>query len=71
VPPSSKSEVPIPPALERLIMECLAKDPAERPQSARELSRRLGSIVTPNPWTDERAREWWAMHQPQGEASSG
>jgi eukaryotic-like serine/threonine-protein kinase len=64
-PPSSKSEVPIPPGLDLLIMECLAKDRVDRPQSARELSRRLGEIVSPNPWTEERAREWWEMHQPQ------
>jgi serine/threonine-protein kinase len=71
VPPSSKSEVPIPPALERLIMACLAKDPADRPQSAKALSRRLSEIVGPNPWTEERAQEWWAMHGPPEGAPSG
>ena len=39
-PPSARSEMPIPRGLDRLILSCLAKDPAERPQSARELSRR-------------------------------
>ena len=63
-PPSSKSEVPIPPALELLIMECLAKDPADRPQSARQLSRRLAEIHSLDPWTEERARAWWDQHQP-------
>ena len=66
VPPSSRSEVPIPPALDGLIMECLAKDPADRPQSARQLSLRLAEIVSPDPWTDERARAWWDQHLPQG-----
>jgi serine/threonine-protein kinase len=69
MPPSAKSEVPIPPALDGLIMACLAKDPADRPQSARELSRRLGEIVTPDPWTDEQARAWWDQHLPQGEVT--
>ena len=64
VPPSSKSEVPIPPALDLLIMECLAKDPADRPQSAKELSRRLTAIDGISEWTEERARAWWEMHQP-------
>jgi eukaryotic-like serine/threonine-protein kinase len=63
-PPSSKSEVPIPPALDLLIIECLAKDPADRPQSAKELSRRLTAIDGISAWTEERARAWWEMHQP-------
>jgi serine/threonine-protein kinase len=62
--PSARSEVPIPEALDRLILSCLAKDPADRPQSANELSRRLGAIEPANAWTDARAREWWATHQP-------
>jgi serine/threonine-protein kinase len=66
-PPSAKSEEPVPPALDRLVMECLAKDPADRPRSARELSRRLRQIAIQTPWTEERARAWWEMHRPEGE----
>lgn len=62
-PPSERSELPIPAALDLLVLSCLAKDPAERPQSARELSRRLSQIDVGG-WTEERAREWWAKHQP-------
>ena len=43
-PPSERSEMPIPPALDRLVMACLAKSPADRPQSAKALSLRLGEI---------------------------
>jgi eukaryotic-like serine/threonine-protein kinase len=63
-PPSARTERPIAKALDQLVMECLAKDPAERPQSARELSRRLDAITLPVLWTDDRAREWWDRHQP-------
>jgi eukaryotic-like serine/threonine-protein kinase len=63
-PPSARSELPIPPALDQLVLSCLAKDPAARPQSARELSRRLGDIAGIPPWTDERSRDWWRIHQP-------
>ena len=63
-PPSERSELAIPPALDRLVMACLAKDPAERPQSAKELSRRLAEIGGVEPWTDERARAWWDAHEP-------
>jgi serine/threonine protein kinase len=55
--------VPIPSALDDLVLSCLAKDPAARPQTARELSRRLASIEGANDWTDDRARAWWASHQ--------
>jgi len=79
-PPSARSELPIPEALDRLVMACLEKDPAARPQTARELSHRLAAIdgsspstalgINPaatlgvHPWTDERARAWWATHEP-------
>ena len=62
IPPSERSELPIPPALDRLVLSCLAKDPAERPQSARDLSQRLAAIDGGSPWTNERAREWWDLH---------
>ncbi|HEU4694661.1 MAG TPA: hypothetical protein VFS23_40115, partial [Vicinamibacterales bacterium] len=62
--PSASSELPIPPALDRLILECLSKSPSDRPQSARALAQRLAEISVPNPWTEERAREWWQTHRP-------
>ena len=61
-PPSDRTELPIPAALDRLVLECLAKNPAERPQSAKELSRRFAEVGGLNPWTEERAREWWKTH---------
>jgi serine/threonine protein kinase len=54
----------LPPELDRLILSCLAKNPDERPQSAKELSTRLAHIELPADWTEERAREWWNRHQP-------
>jgi len=62
--PSTRSEMAIPAALEDLVLACLAKSPADRPQSARELSRRLGAITFGQAWTDERARDWWSQHEP-------
>ena len=63
-PPSEKSEQQIPPALDQLVMACLAKSPSERPQTARELSRRLAEVGGLSSWTDERARDWWQVHLP-------
>lgn len=63
-PPSARTELPIPRALDDLVLSCLAKDPAHRPQSARELVRRLDEVECASTWTQDRAREWWTTHQP-------
>ena len=62
VPPSLRSELPIPPALDALVMSCLEKDPARRPQSVDALLLLLDRIVLPAPWTNARARDWWERH---------
>jgi serine/threonine-protein kinase len=61
--PSEYSEAPIPPALDRVILACLAKSPVDRP-SAADLSHRLGQIVT-TPWGEDQARAWWTVNRPR------
>ena len=63
-PPSSRSELPIPPELEAIVLDCLAKDPRARPQSADELAARLAAVPLESPWNAERAAEWWLTHRP-------
>jgi serine/threonine-protein kinase len=62
IPPSKRTANPIPPALEAIVMACLAKMPEARPQTAAELSERLLAIELPKPWTAACAREWWQAH---------
>jgi len=62
--PSTRAPAPIPPELDALILECLAKDPTERPPSARALQARLQAIALDQQWTRERAEEWWGSHAP-------
>jgi serine/threonine-protein kinase len=56
-PLSRVCQAPIDPELERLVLDCLAKDPAARPRDARELIRRLdrcaraATTQAPRPWS--------------------
>lgn len=59
VPPSQRSELPIPRELEALVLACLEKEPAHRPQSIDELLRRLDRVSMPATWTNAAARTWW------------
>jgi serine/threonine-protein kinase len=51
LPPSQRTTNPIPDALERVVLDCLAKSPADRPSSAHELAQRLSGIIDPFPAT--------------------
>ena len=63
-PPSARTELPIPKELDAVVLACLAKDPSDRPQTARELARRLEAVPVGEEWTPELARAWWDTHQP-------
>jgi hypothetical protein len=63
VPPSERTELPIPAALEDLVLACLAKKPEERPQNARQLAQSLDAIDAMT-WDEEEARRWWNQHHP-------
>ncbi|HEY0527736.1 MAG TPA: serine/threonine-protein kinase [Gemmatimonadaceae bacterium] len=58
VPPSQRAPQAIPPALERLVMRCLAKDPALRPQTAAQLAQAL-ELVPTEAWNEQHAMNWW------------
>jgi hypothetical protein len=67
VAPSVRSGLPIPPALDRIILGCLAKDPAARPASAETLANELARVDVGRPWTDDDARTWWNEHIAKGQ----
>jgi eukaryotic-like serine/threonine-protein kinase len=64
VTPSARTELPIPPALEALVMSCLAKNRDHRPRSARELLQALDGLALDRQWTEAIARDWWGIHLP-------
>jgi serine/threonine-protein kinase len=61
VPPSERVGAAVPPGLERLILECLAKAPAARPAGAPALMEAL-SRCDAGEWTQAEARDWWESH---------
>jgi serine/threonine-protein kinase len=62
VPPSRRVATPVDPELESALLDCLAKEPDERPESARALDARLERIVLAEPWTRELAERWWSRN---------
>ncbi|MCB9729770.1 MAG: serine/threonine protein kinase [Deltaproteobacteria bacterium] len=62
--PSAHTATPVPEALERLVMQCLEKDPDRRPASAVEFAERLQPVQALAPWSAAAAREWWRTRGP-------
>jgi serine/threonine protein kinase len=58
-PPSARAPRPVPPDLESILLRCLAKSPADRPGSAKELREQLLACGAAQDFTQERAARWW------------
>jgi eukaryotic-like serine/threonine-protein kinase len=61
--PSQRTGKAFDPLLEALVMRCLAKNPAARPQSAAALAAALAECAAALRWTPERRAAWWAAHR--------
>ncbi len=64
VPPSQRTELSIPRELDELVLACLQKDPARRPQNAGELFRMAYNCRACEGWNAEAAEAWWRVHLP-------
>ncbi len=60
--PSAVSELAIPPELDQIVLDCLAKNPDDRPSDANALYRRLAECPLDDPWDRDRAVDWWTLH---------
>jgi hypothetical protein len=58
-PPSRRGAGALPASLEALVLRCLAKNAAERPASARELSALLDGQPDVPTWSTADAQRWW------------
>jgi len=63
VPPGARVGKQFDPQLETLLMRCLEKDPANRPQSAEEMARALAASSLAEQWTPEQRAAWWTAHR--------
>jgi serine/threonine-protein kinase len=69
VPPSLRSGVQIPPALEELVLRCLRKSVDERPATAREIREALEAIRLPK-WTEAEAAALYRPSQPSSASTA-
>ena len=63
-PPSRHARYPVPPELDRLVLDCLHKNKEARPPSAAVIDDRLAAIELAEPWTAAQARQWWQEYRP-------
>lgn len=64
-PPSSRIDKAIDEDLEAAILRLLAKDPDDRFESARALSRHLQGLSISKQWGEQEAERWWGRKHPK------
>jgi eukaryotic-like serine/threonine-protein kinase len=62
VPPSERTEVPIPREVDALVLACLEKDPARRPQNIEALVEMIDRYRPRDAWNNAAAKTWWDRH---------
>jgi serine/threonine-protein kinase len=65
VPPSQRTELPIPPEIEELVLACLQKDPDKRPQNAEVVFKMACGCRSAEQWNPDLAKAWWDKHLPE------
>jgi len=68
--PGDVTEQRIPTELERLIVDCMARNLADRPVSAESIIARLDAIAVDRRWDEHMARDWWIDNASRMEGSA-
>ena len=61
--PPSRLNSAIPEDLEQVVMQCLAKDPKDRFQTAKQLAEAFEACESFGKWTREDAASWWTANE--------
>ena len=64
VPPSSRLGAPLPREVDSFVLDCLRKNPNDRPQDAAELLDRITAYNLAGRWSNTQARAWWQARLP-------
>ena len=64
VVPPSRLRPGVPDDVERVVLRCLAKAPADRYPGAEALEADLAGCARPGGWDQRRARDWWRDNAP-------
>ena len=59
--PSERLGKPVSTDLAELLMQCLSKNPEDRPPTAEDLEEALGQCSSAGTWTLQEAEEWWRV----------
>jgi serine/threonine-protein kinase len=65
VPPSSRLGSPLAREVDAFVLDCLRKNPADRPQDAIELLDRINAYNLASRWSNIQARSWWQARLPE------
>lgn len=63
VAPGKRAKVVVSSQVEDVILGCLHKSRAKRPQTARDLGQLLAKCIGQDAWTAEDADRWWGRHE--------
>ncbi len=64
IPPAKLSELPVPAALDALVMRLLEKSPRDRFASAGAVIEALDALAKTHPWSAQDSDAWWGLHRP-------
>jgi serine/threonine-protein kinase len=65
IPPSQRTELPVPRELDDLVLACLEKDPNRRPQDAGQVFEIACNCHSGDSWNTGKAKIWWETHLPE------